>query len=127
MRIMIMRGKETKRGFAVRIVSRLKHSAQFQTITGEVITIPPSGVVTDCRTTETKTIVTDEGVQIVRQVYGEIQNLPEPEDGVLWLVSTITVQAARALGGKTSSPRTLGLPPSVGPRTTRPALLRSVR
>ena len=83
----------------MKIVSLLKHDVNIINAHGEIITIKPTGVICDCRTREeVLPELSEEGLTIVRQCYGEINNLPEPQEGVLYLVSTLTMQAALAQG-----------------------------
>lgn len=60
--------------------------------TNKVIDIPPDGVVPRCRQFEESVFWTD-GIQITRQTYGEVENLPEKEDGVLLVVSRLVAAA----------------------------------
>lgn len=41
------------------------------------------------------------GVPLVRTVFGEVENLPDPQDGVMLVVSAITATAAKASGRRT--------------------------
>lgn len=36
-----------------------------------------------------------EGVPVVRTVFGQVENLPKPQDGVFFIVSSIVAQAVR--------------------------------
>ncbi|HEY8531288.1 MAG TPA: hypothetical protein VIL08_03475, partial [Limnochorda sp.] len=66
------------------------------------IAIPPSGVVARCATNrevvgELEIELPDGGaarVPITRTVFGEVQGLPEPQDGVCYVVSSLVAQAA---------------------------------
>ena len=49
-------------------------------------TLPPSGVVARCATTSTPA-GEHEGVPLVRTVYGPVSGLPEPQPGVMFVVS----------------------------------------
>lgn len=62
------------------------------------ITIPPSGIVARCATTRTQVdVLTVDGVQIpVNQIgFGAVQDLPAPQDGVLFVVSSLVANAAK--------------------------------
>ena len=61
-----------------------------------VLEVPPSGIV--ARAISTRTIdgtVNVEGIDIPinKTSFGNIMSLPEPEDGVIYIVSSITAQA----------------------------------
>jgi hypothetical protein len=64
-----------------------------------VVTVPPEGVVARVREEilPDTGIVTDDGVEIpvVRKVLREVTGLPEPSDGVAFVVSLAVAQAAR--------------------------------
>ncbi len=42
-----------------------------------------------------------DGVPVFRNSYGEPENVPDPEDGVMYVVSSITAQACREAGRTT--------------------------
>lgn len=71
----------------------------FNEKTEEEVTIQPSGIVARV---STKNVPYDEvygyGITIYRQEFGEIEGLPEPEDGTVYIVSTIVRQAAKEQG-----------------------------
>lgn len=60
---------------------------------GTVLTVPPSGIVARCSQNETVLDIRD-SVKITRQEFGDVVNLPESKDGVLYIVSRL-VAAAR--------------------------------
>lgn len=65
---------------------------------GETVTLKPSGVVARCATTRTQVdVLTVDGVQIpVNQIgFGAVQDLPAPQDGVLFVVSSLVANAAK--------------------------------
>ena len=66
------------------------------------IYIPVSGVLARCKqeTRMLSPITTEEGISIPLGVnsYGEIQGLPDPENGTWFIVSALVAQAAWALG-----------------------------
>jgi hypothetical protein len=62
------------------------------------LTIQPSGVVARCATTRTQVdVLAVDGVQIpVNQIgFGAVQDLPAPQDGVLFVVSSLVANAAK--------------------------------
>lgn len=68
------------------------HVLNVYTTNNEVIDIAPDGVVPRCRQYEEPVFWID-GIQITRQTYGEVENLPEKEDGVLLVVSRLVAAA----------------------------------
>ena len=64
-----------------------------------VVDVAPSGVVARCTVTseEVETITTDDGISIPvrRSTFGELKDLPEPQDGVMYIVSRIVLDAAK--------------------------------
>lgn len=49
-------------------------------------------------TTHSEVVGQVDGVEIVSQQYGDIDGLPSPQDGVLYIVSLVVRQAAQAQG-----------------------------
>ena len=58
------------------------------------LTLPPCGIVARCRATATETERVD-GVPVFKTVYGEVEGLPEPQDGVLYVVSALVREAVK--------------------------------
>lgn len=70
-----------------------------------VATIAPSGGVARARQTDRnvgEVMVDGFAVPLVKSVFGEVEDLPAPTEGVAFIVSFITVTAARAHGRPTS-------------------------
>ena len=65
---------------------------------GEEIVIPPSGVIARARE-ERKLIevisYAGREIPVYEVAYGEVENLPEPEAGVIYVVSSLAAQAVR--------------------------------
>lgn len=62
-------------------------------------TYPSEGL---ARARQTSTIIDEvDGVPVVETSYGEVSGLPEPAEGVEYIVSIITVNAAKAHGRTT--------------------------
>lgn len=58
-----------------------------------VMSLPSSGV---ARASATKELVdTLEGVPLYQTTYGTVENLPEPTEGIFYIVSALTAQAAK--------------------------------
>ena len=65
---------------------------------GETVTLKPSGIVARCATTRTQVdVLTVDGVQIpVNQIgFGAVQGLPDPVNGVFFIVSSLVANAAK--------------------------------
>lgn len=60
------------------------------------ITIPSSGV-SRCTMNQSE-VDSDDGIALVTTSFGEIQNLPDPVEGTIYIVSSIVALAARSLG-----------------------------
>lgn len=58
------------------------------------LTFTPSGTVARVTVTHEK-IDTVDGIDIFSTVYGDVTDLPEPVDGVLYIVSLMVLQAAK--------------------------------
>ena len=70
-----------------------------------IVKIAPSGVVARARQTDEivgEVVVDGQTVTLVESVFGEVEGLPEPAEGVAFIVSFITVSAARAHGRSTA-------------------------
>lgn len=57
-------------------------------------TIEPSGQVARVTMTE-EVIGEEEGITVVQNTYGEPQDLPEPQEGIIYIVSAIVATAAK--------------------------------
>jgi len=63
---------------------------------GPVVTIPPSGQVARCTVDRVQVdTVTVDGISVpVNQTrFGKVENLPEPQEGTIFIVSALTAQA----------------------------------
>lgn len=58
----------------------------------EVKTLPPSGIIPRCSQSE-EYVGTIAGIPVTRQVFGEVINLPEPEEGTFLVVSKMVADA----------------------------------
>ena len=57
-------------------------------------TIPPSGII--ARVTATTVTIGDvDGIPVTATVFGQVENLPEPEDGTIFIVSSLVAQRCR--------------------------------
>jgi hypothetical protein len=65
------------------------------------VTFPPSGTVARVATVQTEagTLVLGETtIPVVHNTYGEVEGLPDPEPGVVYLVSALVLSALEAQG-----------------------------
>jgi len=78
----------------VEIVNLTPHSINIVMGNGEVRTIPPSGTIARCR--ETSEIVGDiNGIPVIRKSFGNVEGLPDPSSGVIYITSALVANAAR--------------------------------
>lgn len=64
---------------------------------GYELTVPPSGTVARV-TTVTEPVDTPHGVPTVRQTYGTVEGLPDPERDTVYIVSALVLAALRGSG-----------------------------
>jgi len=97
----------------MKIVNLTQHAIAVADENGNIIrTIEPSGMV--ARVAITQTVVGDvDGIPLVETVFGEVEGLPDPEPGVVYITSTLVMQAARKAG------RTDVVSPDTGPTSVR--------
>jgi hypothetical protein len=81
------------------IINLNKHAVNVM-INGENVAIAPSGTVA---TVAQKSVLVGEvnGVPLYRTEYGDIQGLPDPQEGVLYLVNLLVGSRAALLYGRT--------------------------
>ena len=72
------------------IVNLTPHEVSFVT-ENETQTIAPSGVIARV-STQTVTVGEINGIPVTETVFGELENMPEPKEGVVYLVSSIVAQ-----------------------------------
>ena len=75
----------------VEFVNLTPHQLNVHDNQGNVITLPSSGKVR--LSTEYKKVETVHGIDIFTCEYGEIEGLPEPQDGKIYVVSGLVKQA----------------------------------
>ena len=71
------------------------HDINFVTEDGNAITVvKPSGVIARVASS---TVVTGniDGIPVTETVYGEVEGLPEPEDGTVYIVSSLVAQRCK--------------------------------
>jgi len=97
----------------MKLINLTAHPIHIADADGRVIrTLEPSGHVARVAVEQREVGVID-GVPVVESVFGEVEGLPEPQDGVVYIVSTPTMLAARKMG------RTDVVSPDTGPTAVR--------
>lgn len=61
----------------------------------ESIILPPSGKVARCKEVSQQVGTLENKVPIVKKVFGEVYDLPDPQEGVIYVVSALVAQAAK--------------------------------
>ncbi len=77
----------------VEFVNLTPHEITLVREDGEVVKIPPSGQVARVKV-EQEVVNEINGIPIVKTTFGDIEGLPEPQEGKIFIVSSIVAQAA---------------------------------
>ena len=77
---------------SISIVNCTPHTCNVVRKDGTVLDIPASGIVPRLSQTQ-ETVEMIDGIQITRQSFGAIENLPAPQKGVRLIVSRMVAQA----------------------------------
>jgi len=86
----------------MKIVNLTPHSITFFDAAGNaVLTVEPSGQIARCSVAREK-IGDINGIPVNKSKFGEVENLPEPEEGTIYVVSALTAPDGRTVG--TNSP-----------------------
>ena len=83
----------------VKIKNLTPHEVCFMLEDGKVYSIPPSGTVARCEVKRERVgFLSVDGIKIPVNdtAFGQIENLPEPEEGTVYIVSSIVAQAVAA-------------------------------
>lgn len=79
----------------MQIVNLTPHAISTADQDGNILaTYDPSGSLARCAVSS-EMVATVDGVAIKRAVFGEVTGIPAPQDGVLYLTSTLVAQAAK--------------------------------
>ena len=70
------------------------HEIRVRLTNGEEFKFAPSGQAARVSVTSEK-VAEPEGIPVLRQVFGAVQGLPEPEEGVIYITSTLVAQVAK--------------------------------
>jgi hypothetical protein len=81
----------------VNLVNLTPHEIVVYLDSGNVLKIPPSGLVVRVTARETQVGIVN-GIPVFKTEYGEIQGLPEPKENTIYIVSLLVLQALRARG-----------------------------
>lgn len=77
----------------MRIINLTPHSITFVDDAGNtVLTVEPSGQIARCSVTREK-IRDINGIPVNKSRFGKVENLPEPQEGTIFIVSALTAQA----------------------------------
>lgn len=75
------------------LVNLTPHSIVFVDDAGNtVLTVEPSGQIARCSVTREK-IGDINGIPVNKSRFGKVENLPEPQEGTIFIVSALTAQA----------------------------------
>lgn len=74
------------------LINLTPHEVNIITPSG-VIDIPASGAVARC-SQSSEQVTTINGIPVTKQVFGEVVDLPEPQNGVFYIVSRLVAAAA---------------------------------
>lgn len=97
----------------MQLINLTAHPIHIANEDGRIIrTIEPSGIV--ARVAVEQTIIGEvDGIPVVETRWGAVEGLPEPQKDVVYVTSTIVLQAAKAAG------RTDVVSPDTGPTAVR--------
>ncbi len=77
------------------IVNLTPHAINFVSAEGtQILTVEPSGTIARV-SSRTVTIGEVAGIPVTATEYGEVENLPAPEDGVVYVVSSLVAQRCK--------------------------------
>jgi len=75
----------------INIINLTPHEVNIITDNGN-ISIPASGTIARCKT-EREVTGTINGIPVTRTKFGEVENLPEPKENTIFIVSSLVAQA----------------------------------
>jgi hypothetical protein len=80
-----------------KFVNITPHEVTVRRAEGEPITILPSGTVARVATSP-KVVAVVDGINITSTTFGEVHDLPDPQEGVVYIASLLVAQAAARAG-----------------------------
>jgi hypothetical protein len=90
----------------VRIVNCTPHKISIQKEDGQFLTVPPSGTI--ARVTAKNSVAERlNGFIVYNTEFGEVENLPDPQEGVIYLVSRVLLNALQGSRSDCFSPGNL--------------------
>ena len=96
----------------MKLVNLTPHAIVIRLADGTDRTIPPSGQTVRCQV-RTEQLEPLDGISVVRSAFGDLEGLPAPEEGTVFITSTPAAQKAAVLG------RTDVVSPDTGPTAIR--------
>lgn len=78
----------------MKLINLTPHKLTVNNGEGEVTEIAPSGIVARVAATKNETGCID-GIPVFKTTFGEIQDLPEAQEGVIYVASLLVAQAAK--------------------------------
>lgn len=82
----------------MKIVNLTPHAIRLYKPDGSVVEIPPSGRVARVATRRVERGSLSGGIPVVSIEYGEVEGLPDPQEGTIYVVSSIVLQAVKGRG-----------------------------
>ena len=83
----------------MKIINLTPHSVSILKPDGTPLDLAPSGQVARVSTRVQDAGQLD-GIPVVQQTFGDVAGLPDPQDGVAYLVSGLVLSAVKAAGGR---------------------------
>jgi len=77
----------------MRFVNLTPHKITIKSKKGD-IEVPPSGTIARVTTIE-EVVAEVDGISIIKREFGEVEGLPEPENGVAYIVSSLVLGAVK--------------------------------
>ena len=79
---------------SMEIINLTPHEIKLLPDEATCISIPASGIIARVAT-QSKTVGEINGIPVKETVFGEVENLPDPQDGIVYLVSSLVAQRCR--------------------------------
>ena len=83
----------------MKFINLTPHNVSILKPDGATLDLAPSGQVARVAT-QARDAGQLDGIPVVQQTYGDVQGLPNPQDGVAYLVSGLVLSAVKAAGGR---------------------------
>lgn len=90
----------------MKLVNLTPHAICLANAQGEIVqTVEPSGTIARCKA-ETEVVDSINGIEIVSTTLGEVEGLPESQDGTVFITGTLVAQKLAGLRSDVVSPDT---------------------